>query len=62
MPTHQTTDEKPAVIDPSLFSSDGEPRVRELAVKQIERKCRFHVHAVSVRFRAESLKREAHGC
>lgn len=47
MPTQQTTNEQPAVIDPSLLSSDGEQQVRELAVKQVERRRRFHMHAVS---------------
>ena len=46
MPTQQTTSEKPAVID-SSSGTGGEQQVRELALKQIERKRRFRMHAVS---------------
>jgi protein-S-isoprenylcysteine O-methyltransferase Ste14 len=46
MSTQQTTNEKPAVVDSSLPKVD-EQQIRELAVKQIERKRRFRRHAFS---------------
>ena len=45
MPTQQTINEKPAVVDSRVLPTDGEQQVRELAVKQIERKRRFHMRA-----------------
>ncbi|HME04430.1 MAG TPA: 2TM domain-containing protein, partial [Solirubrobacteraceae bacterium] len=46
MPTQQTANEKPAVIDSNVPTGD-EQQLRELAVKQIERKRRFRMHAFS---------------
>ncbi len=46
MPSQQTTDEKHSDIGP-LLGTDDEQQVRALAVKQVERKRRFRVHAVS---------------
>ena len=46
MPTQHTTSEKHADIGP-LLRADDEQQVRELAVKQVERKRRFRMHAVS---------------
>jgi protein-S-isoprenylcysteine O-methyltransferase Ste14 len=46
MSTQQSTTEKPAGVDSSLVTA-SEQRVRELAVKQIERKRRFRMRAFS---------------
>jgi 2TM domain len=46
MPTQQTATDTPAVTDSSLPTAD-EQQIRELAVKQIERKRRFRTHAFS---------------
>ena len=43
----QTTDEKPVAVDLRLVAAD-EQQVRELAVKQIERKRRFQMRAFGV--------------
>jgi 2TM domain len=44
MPTAQITDGKPPVIE-SIVVPDDEAQIRELAVKQIERKRRFYLRA-----------------
>ncbi|HYB25906.1 MAG TPA: 2TM domain-containing protein [Solirubrobacteraceae bacterium] len=44
MPTQQVIDGKPPVVESSVASSDEAP-VRELAVKQIERKRHFEMRA-----------------
>jgi hypothetical protein len=46
MPTQQTTNQERANIGP-LLPTDDEQHVRELAIKQVERKRRFRMHAVS---------------
>lgn len=46
MPSQQTTDEKRSDSGP-LLGEDDEQQVRGLAVKQVERKRRFRMHAVS---------------
>ena len=44
MPVHQATDGVPPVIESSV-PERGDAEVRELAVKQIERKRRFEMRA-----------------
>ena len=44
MPTQQVTDRPPPVVEPKL-PARGEDEVRELAVKQIERKRHFQMRA-----------------
>ena len=46
MPTQQITNGKASVVD-SGASSDDDLQLRELAVKQLERKRRFWMHAIS---------------
>jgi protein-S-isoprenylcysteine O-methyltransferase Ste14 len=46
MPSQQTTGENHADIGP-LLPTDDERQVRQLAVRQLERKRRFRMHAVS---------------
>ena len=45
VPAQQTGERKIRVIDPGSPTSDGE--IRELAIKQIERRRRFKMHAFS---------------
>ena len=46
MPARQTTNEERADTRPAGHSNDEE-QVRELAVMRVERKRRFHMHAIS---------------
>ena len=46
MPTQQITNGKASVVDAGA-PSDDELKLRELAVKQLERKRRFRMHAIS---------------
>ena len=46
MPTQQITKGTASVVDADAPSDDGQ-QLRELAVKQLERKRRFRMHAIS---------------
>ena len=54
MPTRQITNGQASVVDAGVPSND-EQQLRELAVKQLERKRRFRMHAISYAVR-ESLE------